>query len=271
MPYSDQSKTDSEDIRCAGCGYELRGLGQVDRCPECGTLVSRSISLATETQQPLEKIPRLGRAYVLITLATLAGAPALFLYALLTLLEKTLDPLAAQRITNLALPLLLAAGTILPGVTIATVPRTLRQTSGMVCVTIFIGMTLLGVMLMILGGPHVFTIGAGLGAIGCIVNLTLASRIVGSVVPGWRRLGGARQTRGPLLLTVAVILLGRLLLPSKGVGLTWLQDQFLTWGQTLVIGAEALLAIGALYLLVNRLWLAERLRRANALAKHTSS
>ena len=103
------------------------------------------------------------------------------------------------------------------------------------------------------------------------MNLTLASRIVGSVVPGWRRLGGARQTRGPLLLTVAVILLGRLLLPSKGVGLTWLQDQFLTWGQTLVIGAEALLAIGALYLLVNRLWLAERLRRANALAKHTSS
>jgi hypothetical protein len=262
MPDYDHSKTYSEDIRCAGCGYELRGLDQVDRCPECGTLVSESISLASEVHQPRRKIPRLKQAYVLITLATLAGAPALFLYAVLTLIEKTLDPLALERITHLALPILFTAGTALPVATIASVPRDIRPHLSLLTVTIFLVATLLGVVLMILGGPHVFTIGAGLGAIGCIMNLTMATRVIGSVVPRWRRLGGARQSGAPLLATVAVILLGRFFLPAKGGTLTNLQYLFVLGGETLLIGAEALLGIGALYLLVNRLWLAERLRRS---------
>ena len=30
--------------RCMGCGYDLRGLAQVDRCPECGQIIQARLA-----------------------------------------------------------------------------------------------------------------------------------------------------------------------------------------------------------------------------------
>ena len=211
---------------------------------------------------PGEKIPRLGRAYLLVALATLAGAPALLVYAAISLIQKTTDPMLADFLTGVVLPVLFAAGTILPGATIASVPRELRPSWALVAVTVFILTTLLGVVLMSQDNPYLFALGTGLGTAGCVVNLTLATSAVGSAVPGWGRLGSARQTRNPLLVAIGAILLGRLLLCSSPPNANWINDAFLTWVNVVLIVLEALLAIGAIYILFNRLWLIAQLSAA---------
>lgn len=40
------------DLPCAACGYNLRGLGEADRCPECGRSVIESTQPPPETDYP---------------------------------------------------------------------------------------------------------------------------------------------------------------------------------------------------------------------------
>lgn len=277
MPDSDQSRSVSMQVSCIGCGYALHGLPVDGVCPECGTDVSRSLERMAEITIPRESIPRLGRACVLFILSTVTGAPGIILYALLPTLAKfpsVADPRLTALFAEILLPSLLLAGTILPGCTIGLLPRRIRPENAMSSSLVFMILSLVGVIGMLVAGITVtgngldmnpfWTIGSALGALGCVMNLTMATRIIGSVVPGWRRLGSARQSRKPLLAALIVILLGRLFVPSIGTmtNMTKLQQWLLTSGQGLFFAAEVLLAIGGLYLLVNRLWLAERLRRS---------
>ena len=275
-----QSKSDLGALKCVGCGYELRGLPLDGICPECGTTIKISSQRAAEIDLPRKLIPRLRTASILLVPATLTGAPAIVAYAIVPLfgVHWIVDPRHnLPWILNPILPLLFLGGALFPMCTVGIMPSTIRSKSRLITSLIFSLVAIIAVFLMMQGtasrsgnllrGDLLFTLGSTMAVVACIINLTVATRIIGSVVPGWRRLHGARQTRGPLLAAVALICLGRWSLPETSVGLTALQDLIVTWGNIILLGSEALLAIGGIYLLFNRLWLVARLRGAMTAAR----
>lgn len=61
------------DLPCVNCGYNLRGLGIITVCPECGVQVRQSLLFVVDPSRshlkPLSEPSRLGRALVLITIS----------------------------------------------------------------------------------------------------------------------------------------------------------------------------------------------------------
>ncbi len=83
------------DIRCAGCGYDLRGLpGDPVQCPECGALVGRSAATAKELQvQAARFVARRKRLEVGPNLCAIAIGAATFFSGLFMAFPDFFEPI----------------------------------------------------------------------------------------------------------------------------------------------------------------------------------
>lgn len=257
------------DLQCMRCGYALKSLEPEQACPECGLPIRATLRRRVERMAPRRRLPRLRLTLACLLLATLTGAPGLLGYAGMSwLVVRLLPPNVVQNdLPGLSSPLLwlLVAGSLTPILTILTIPKGAwgggrrRRLIGL--------LSLLGVgggLIAVAGNPLAISsiatnAGLSLAALGCAIGLTSASAGLGSLVPGWRRMGAGRQTVPPMI--GAILLIGTL---------RWLHLQVpphsllqMTMVVALVV-SNILLAIGTLYLLGNRLWLATRLLQALA-------
>ena len=250
-------------LKCASCQYDLTGLQAQSKCPECGFRIARSQELADELILPGDQLPRIRLAMALLLTSTVTGIPGIMLYGLFA---ASLGYSQAWAIPEQALWTfqgLLLMGSWGPVLTLAVLPRRVHVDGG---VRIMVGWALgclVGIGLINAPFQTLFLVGSALAVVCGIINLTRANRSIGSVVPAWGRLGPARQTRGPLIASVLVIAVGRVILEYTQT--SSLEDLTAVWVRFMVMATETLLFVGCIYLLINRLWLIARLWRALAL------
>lgn len=256
-------------LKCASCRYDLAGLATESKCPECGFSIARSRKLAEEHLSPGDQLPRIRLAMALLLASTVTGIPGILLYALFSRALRMSEASDIPEAAFWTFQGLLLAGSWAPVLTLAVLPRRAHVDGG---VWIMVGWALgalVGIGLMNTPSEALFQIGSAFAVICGIINLTRANRSIGSVVPAWARMGSARQTRGPLIASVALIAVGRVVLLFTDP--IHLENLGPVWVQFMVIAAESLLLIGCIYVLINRLWLFIRLWRAMALRTVTPS
>ena len=272
------SKPQNVDSRpalpCISCSYDLRSHPRNARCPECGTPIKVSRKYRSEILNAVHNLPGLPRIMLCLCLATLTGAPALLSFAGLELLAGFAHEGSELATTVLRLlPWMLLAGSITPLFTMFAIPGSLTDPA--VRRQLIIWLVCLGVVgwiLMLTGEPKLTVgigslIGSTLAALGCAIGLGTISKLIGSAIPEWDRMGSARQSVPPLVSAICLIGLLRiliLLIPANWISTIW------TLRGTL-IGVEALVAIGSVYLLFNRLWLANSLNQARIAARLRSA
>ena len=202
----------------------------------------------------------------LLLTSTLTGIPGIMLYTLFMPATGFSEAWAIPTSVLWSFQGLLFIGSWAPVVTLAVLPHRARVDGG---VGIMIGWglgCLLGIGLVSTPVQSLFLIGSALAVVCVIINLTRANRSIGSVVPAWNRLGQAKQTRGPLIASVPLIALGRVVLHhTQGDPL---ENLFGFWVLIITTATEALLLVGCIYLFFNRLWLLLRLWRALVLRTH---
>ncbi len=205
-----------------------------------------------------------------LCLATLTGAPALLIFSLFGFLMASASRGSGPSETTLVLfPWLLLAGSLSPVLTILATPSRLTESSArrrLIVILLCCGVS--GWVLMLLGASRGFEdlgtlIGSSLSASSCAIGLGSVSGLIGSAIPQWQRMGSARQPVPPLVSAILLIGMLRIVIPQ-------IPDGAITVIWTLrgtLIGAEVLLAIGTVYLLINRLWLANSLNKARIVAR----
>ena len=273
-----ESKPQNVDSRpalpCISCGYDLRSHPRNARCPECGTPIKVSRKYRSEILNAVHNLPGLPRIMLCLCLATLTGAPALLSFCGLDLLAEFAFKGSDLATTLLKLlPWMLLAGSITPLLTMFAIPSNLVDPSVRRQLTIWlVCLGVVGWIMMLVGGPKLTEgigalIGSTLAALGCAIGLGIVSKLIGGAIPQWGRMGSARQSVPPLVSAICLIGLLRiliLLIPANWISTIW------TLRGTL-IGVEALLAIGSIYLLFNRLWLANSLNQARIAARLRSA
>lgn len=187
------------------------------------------------------------------------GGPALLLLGIASLLDSTDGSFRFLPIGGVAAQLLLLAAALLPSITMLSVTRS-AVASSEVATSPTRPLALL--MTSVVAGVLVFfgpTIASAIGTLGlaltAAIGLATAAGAVGQAVPGWQTLGAARQPAPPLVIAILIIAAIQFSLPQAS-GAT------LLIARMVLAGTSLLLAVGAGYLLANRLWLAGRLWRA---------
>ena len=267
MAEDKEIKEGSNRLLCASCRYALTGLDPDSVCPECGFSIPWSRELAAERLRPGDEVPRIRLAMSLLLLSTIIGIPAIVLYALLSATLGLNEPSTLPSWLFRGFQGVLILGSALPLLTLASLPRRLHIDGGIGLMASWGVACLVGIALINSQNDLAFILGSALAVVSGIVNLTRANRSIGSVVPAWARLGPARQTRAPLITAVILIALGRIVMSRLGGGPQL--GPLETWVKFMVVGTEALLLVGSIYLFINRLWLSLRLWRSMMLTtKH---
>ena len=267
MAEDKENKEGSNRLLCASCRYALTGLDPDSVCPECGFSIPWSRELAAERLRPGDEVPRIRLAMSLLLLSTIIGIPAIVVYALLSATLGLNDPSTLPSWLLRGFQAVLLLGSALPLLTLASLPRRLHIDGGIGLMACWGVACLVGTALINSQNDLAFILGSALAVVSGIINLTRANRSIGSVVPAWARLGPARQTRTPLITAVILIALGRIVMSRLGGGPQL--GPLETWVKFMVVGTEALLLVGSIYLFINRLWLSLRLWRAMMLrTKH---
>lgn len=90
-----------EDLRCRGCGYEVRGLSMADSCPECGWSVARSASGALLINSPRHHLATLRLGTTLVVAATFGSFAAATLGAIVAVALAASTTWANQEVLEL--------------------------------------------------------------------------------------------------------------------------------------------------------------------------
>ena len=258
-------------LTCLECGYDLRSLPRNGSCPECGTSIRLSRKYRSEILTAVHQLPGLPMIMLWLCLATLTGAPALLVFCSQELLAyEVAKGGALPRLLIGATPWLLLVGSITPTFTVSATPKSLTEADArkrLVMLLVILGSV--GCGLMLWAGPAaresvILVLGGTLSALGCAIGLGTVSGVIGGAIPQWERMGSAdrRRTAGRCHYDRDPARDDPQRPPDLG-------PDDLDHARVL-IGTETPLAIGTLYLLVNRLWLANSLNQARRVAKHRS-
>ena len=225
--------------------------------------IARSILAQRQVGVPLEKLPHVGRTLTLLAISTVVGGPVLLLLGVASLLDSTDGSFRLLPIGGVAAQLLLFAAALLPSITMLSVTGPTHASTNVATPPIrplALFMTSVGAGALVFFGP---TIASEIGTLGlaltAAIGLATAAGVVGQAVPGWRTLGAARQPALPMVIAILII-------AAIQFGLPQASGATLLIARTVLAGTSLLLAVGAGYLLANRLWLAGRLWRALLLA-----
>jgi hypothetical protein len=257
------------EVRCARCGYNLRGLSPLSVCPECGHDIWATVQRVTDPAA--SRLPKLSnpRAVAWSILWVMLCAS---LAALLLAFGPVRDELRLAHTGFLATPtdmlaLAACAATVaaLPGVLILAPPR--RKERGR---TIWVRIWLLAIGLSawaacnygwstIVTRPHAPTLGA-LIRLAMYASWVLALlgidgilKAIGQRSRAYRTARGGRQSAQGMIAASATIALGTVMqtLAQLQYGPATME----TYGKVLVWASALMLLIGIVYMLINTLWI----------------
>lgn len=276
----------AHDLPCRTCGYQLRGLSALGRCPECGAEAMNSIAAAVDPvlratirlSAPTRTALSLVLLVVLMSLAVLVQ----FVGPATAIMQDLLDRPGSEATTLVAAGWWAAAGMLVLAsvVSLGIAPKSeelLRAEWGRRRVALSAGLLLWAIVLVAMppafgwrpGGPFpssfvliITTAWQLLAALAPLSGLRSVLSYLGRRCQRWRQARQGRQSVDALLGAGAGVLVFSTAVPIMA---TYRFETLHSLALLLTVSSAAILALGLAYLVVNAWWIARTLVRPPAI------